>query len=439
MKKELREIIEPKIQILSERKSKDGSMTILAPWIQADRSNKNGRLYPLSLLQREVKSIQDRINSGAAIGSADHPAGAHTTLEDASHIIQKLEIDKDGKGWMEAKILPTSKGKNVIEIINAGGQLGISARGAGTVSPTGIVTNDYKLLGIDLCTNPSEPTAVFNKDNVFESAEFEENLDTQQQIDLEESISDLEKQSFLGAVESGFKGTEIEWHKMYGGGLREMVGLPVSGREIPTEKLTEGQISARTHSYYVESVQAGYSGTFDEWKEKFPQIVESASKVKVVEKKVEKKEKFVAKMSLAEAHQSGFVGTIAEWREQHPDIELILPAAPQEKVVAEKILTEEALKQEAARIFTALSDNPNSSLTLEDVKKMLQAEEEKKTDKRIRRKAIQIVSNDISNSGGNVSQEQIEKMVKIEIERLTEQRKLRREKNWQVYRKLLSD
>jgi len=129
----LREILETKVKILSEKKNKYDSMTILAPWIVTGRKNQNGRLYGHDLIQREVARLQPSIKAGSAIGNADHPAGALSTLADASHIITKLELDKDGKGWMTAKILNTTKGKNVVEIIKAGGQLGISARGAGNV------------------------------------------------------------------------------------------------------------------------------------------------------------------------------------------------------------------------------------------------------------------------------------------------------------------
>ena len=434
MKKELREIIESKIQVLSEKKTKDGSLYILAPWIMTGEKNRNGRLYSQPLIRREVAKFQDRVKQGSAIGSADHPAGAFTTLDNASHIITKLTVDKDGKGWMEAKILPTSKGKNVIEIINGGGQLGISARGAGTVSPSGIVGDDYKLLGIDFCTNPSEPTAVFNKSNIFESAEFEENLDTQRQKDLEESISNLEKESFLGACESGWKGTEEEWHEMYGGGLREMVGLPVSGRETPVQKLTEAQISARTYSYYKEAVNSGFIGTFGEWKEKYPRLVEMAGeKVVLSEKKEDIKEKFESKSTWEEIQLSGFVGTKAEFEEKFPDIKIIRPEI-------QKPIVERTLEQEAAIIFTGLSkDNPNSQITLEDVKRMLEKEEIVKADKRLRKRAIYIVNASLAGSGSYPSQEMLEKMVAMEIENLKEKRKEMREKNWLVYKIILSD
>jgi hypothetical protein len=435
MKEELREIIELKIQILSERKTKDGSLYILAPWIMTGKKNRNGRLYSQPLIRREVTKFQDRVKQGSAIGSADHPAGAFTTLDNASHIITKLTVDKDGKGWMEAKILPTSKGKNVIEIINGGGQLGISARGAGTVSPSGIVGDDYKLLGIDFCTNPSEPTAVFNKSNIFESAEFEENLDTQRQKDLEESISNLEKESFLGACESGWKGTEEEWHEMYGGGLREMVGLPVSGRETPVQKLTEEQISARTHSYYKEAVQAGFIGTFADWKEKFPQIVEQAREKKVAlsEKKEGIKEPFKSKSTWAEIQLSGFRGTMQEFEEKFPNITILKPEV-------QKPIVEKTLKESAALIFTGLmKDNPKSGLLLEDIIALLEKKEIAEADKRLRKRAIYIVNASIAGSGSAPSQELLSRMVEDEIEHLKKLRQERREKNWQAFQKILSD
>lgn len=507
----LREIIEPKIEILGEQKTKDGSLTILAPWIQADRKNNNGRLYPLSLLQREIAQTQKRIEQGSAIGSADHPRGAFTTLSDASHIITKLEIDKSGKGWMTAKILPTSKGKNVIEIINAGGQLGISARGAGTVGRDGKVESDYKLLGIDIVTNPSEPTAVFDQSNIFESLDFEgenkggnmkqkmmgisedyiqemmkdvydlyiaegtftgsfesfkkrdekfvlaailveeekfkntdealEHLDKfkdsgnkNEDEDLEKAINKLERESYLNAVESGFKGEQKDWLKNCGS-LREAMGIKKDDEEERVEKLTEEMINKRIRGYYHEAVAGGFKGDFNAWKEQYPKIVEMAKQpIKIAEKKKEKRE-FDGRMTLAEARGAGFKGTTEDFKKRYPEMELIVPEPPQKiKEVLDREMTEKELISEAGRIFTALSKDNPSSLTLEDVKKLLRREEGEKVDKRIRRKAIQIVSQE---ADGSVSHEKLKEMVEIEIKALKEARKKRLEANWKCYRRLL--
>lgn len=428
----IREILEAKeLRILSEKKTKDGeTMTILAPWIVADRKNKNGRLYPLNLLQREVARVQTSIKAGAMISSADHPFGAHTSLADASHIIRKLEIDKDGKGWMEATILPTTKGKNAMEILKAKGQLGISARGAGTISRNGTVGNDYRLLGIDIVTSPAEPDAVFNKDNVFESVEFDEG--DENIADKEQAMYELLQASYGRALEGGFHADFDFYCELHENGLRKVMHLPM--KDFNSEKkLTEEAVSARVLSFYQEAVQGGFKGDLAEWKEKFPQIVEMASEP--VEKIVEKKEPekpFKAKISWSEAQASGFTGTIAEYRTQHPDIELILPEPPSKPIV-------ETLEQEAQRIFEGLRKaNPNSSVTLESVRNMLLKEEEPKREKKIREMAIYRVNKSLAGSGSAPSQEMLEKMVAEEIGEIKKERELRKKKNWEAYKRLLS-
>jgi len=172
MKKNLlREIVEPDISILNEDK-KDGTMKILAPWVQAGVENLNHRIYPEKLLRREVDRVQEKISRGSFIGTGDHPASGLSDIATASHIVQKLSIDESGKGFVELKIFPSPRGKSAMEIIRAGGRLGISSRGFGTINPlTKIVEDDYQLQGLDLVTNPSSNIANFNADNIFESVE----------------------------------------------------------------------------------------------------------------------------------------------------------------------------------------------------------------------------------------------------------------------------
>ena len=336
----LTDLFETKIKILSEKETKDGSMKILAPFIQTGRKNKNGRLYGYDLIHREIARLQPSIKAGAMISSADHPFTPHTSLANASHIITKLELDKNGKGWMEATILPNEKGKNVMTIVKAGGQLGLSIRGLGDVSPSGTVEKNYKLLGCDIVTSPAEPTATFDKSNICESLEFEEDNPE----DLEEEIINLEKESFLNAVENGFQGTQSEWEEIHGGDLRKMVGLKEEDGKTVVEKLTEEAINARVLSFYNEAVASDYKGTFDEWKKEFPKIVETASESIRISEKKEPKKPFKARISWSEAVASGFTGTIDKWKKKYPDFELILPEPTQKPIV-------ETLGQEAQRIF----------------------------------------------------------------------------------------
>jgi len=428
MKKELREIIAiEELTILSERKAKDGSMTISAPWIRAGVKNKNGRLYSLSLLEREVAKTQKRIEAGSAIGSADHPLGAHTTLGDASHIITKLSIDKDGRGMMEAKILPTSKGKNVIEIINAGGELGISARGAGSISPSGIVGDDYTLLGIDFCTSPSEPTAVFNKSNVFESQNFEEE-EIEEEDDREQVMYTLLSASYGMALNQGFTGDFDLYCTLHEKGLREVMALPANDR-VPTQIIAdiEEAIRDRTYGYYLEAQSAGYKGTYEEWKEKFPQLVESAGE------KAEPKAPEKSSATWGEIRESGYRGSQDEYKKEFPNITILLPKAPEKVIV-------ESLEAEAKRIYEGLKkDNPNSSLQLEDVRNMLFKEGEGKRARKERELAAFRVSRSLAGSGSALPQAVLEKMVQEEIESIKEQKAEKKRKNWEAYKRLLSD
>ena len=171
-KKLLREIEISGVSVLSEDKAKN-TMNILAPWTEADKLNKNNRKYPLALLQREVDKIQEKINSGMLVGNADHPGTGFANIENASHIVKKLWLDKSGKGFAELKILPTPKGKIIQTIISENGRLGLSSRGYGNVDPTTrIVEKNFSLTGLDVVMNPSFDTATFNKENIFESADF---------------------------------------------------------------------------------------------------------------------------------------------------------------------------------------------------------------------------------------------------------------------------
>jgi len=174
--KQLREIqFEDEPIVLDEGAVKgEKSMTILVPWIQSDKKNKNGRIYELKLLQREVARIQDSVTKGGFIGTGDHPASGSADIATSSHIVKKVWLDKKGKGWAEMKIIPTPRGKNVMTLIDQGARLGVSARGYGNVDKeSGKVQDDYRLAGIDIVTRPSYEEGVFNKDNVFESLDFE--------------------------------------------------------------------------------------------------------------------------------------------------------------------------------------------------------------------------------------------------------------------------
>jgi len=270
--KRLREIIErSKISVLQERKTDEGTvMKVLVPWIEADKENQNGRIYPKSLLSREIKRLEPKIKEGAVIGTGDHPASGMADIATASHIVKKLWLDEGGTGWAELAILPTERGKNIQTIIKEGGKLGISARGFGTVDKaTKKVMDDYQLQGIDIVTNPSFQNAQFSAENIFESVNFFEkdveeerepeniNLFTEKEL-IEVLKSEYEKERDKGL----FFGSWEEWKARHENPIREKLGFPLN------KKLAKEE---RTFHLYREAKLAGWIGTFEEFQQKFPQ------------------------------------------------------------------------------------------------------------------------------------------------------------------------
>jgi len=223
----LRELFRTKLEIINEGKDKAGKnyMVVRAPWIVVDKKNRNGRIYRKEIVKREIDRVQELISRGGFIGSADHGSSGHATVTDASHLVTKLWLDDKGTGWAELKILPTSKGKNVMEIIKAGGELGLSPRGFGNVGSDGTVQDDYRLMGVDIVVNPSEPSAVFNSENVMESVSFTREMRNNKLIS-----------AFNESVISGFQGTFEEWKTKHPNLVEYALGEEKDS--LPAEKLS---------------------------------------------------------------------------------------------------------------------------------------------------------------------------------------------------------
>lgn len=174
-------------------------------FMQGDIKNRNGRMYPADVLDKEVQRYGDQyIKKNRAYGELGHPQGPTINLERVSHMITRLE--RDGSNFMgKAKIMTeTPYGKIVESLIKDGGQLGVSSRGMGTVKPsrdgTGVVQSDFYLAtAADIVADPSAPDAFVNgimegKEWVWENgvireatiADYEEEVKATPKKDLEE-------------------------------------------------------------------------------------------------------------------------------------------------------------------------------------------------------------------------------------------------------------
>ena len=132
-------------------------------FLQSDIKNRNGRVYPKEILEKEVARYnREFINKRRAFGELGHPDGPVVNLERVSHMI--TDLHPDGQNFIgEAKIMDTPYGKIVKNLINEGAQLGVSSRGMGSlVRRSGVneVGRDFYLAtAADIVADPSAPDA----------------------------------------------------------------------------------------------------------------------------------------------------------------------------------------------------------------------------------------------------------------------------------------
>jgi hypothetical protein len=146
------------VKVINESKNGVTKLKLLGKFQKCDEQNNNGRVYPRSILESQVKAIQGKIDERSLVGALDHPANDAIHLSQASHLITKLWVEKNGDVMGEAEILSTPNGKIVEALIGDGVKIGISSRGLGSVSENSegkIVNEDFKLITFDLVSDPS--------------------------------------------------------------------------------------------------------------------------------------------------------------------------------------------------------------------------------------------------------------------------------------------
>ena len=149
--------------ITEEKEDGKKNYKIKGVFMQADIKNRNGRVYPMEILQKEVKRYNKQyINEKRAFGELGHPDGPTVNLERASHMITGLYPDcKNFIG--EAKILSTPMGNIVKNLMDEGAKLGVSSRGMGSLDQkngANYVRDDFYLAtAADIVADPSAPNA----------------------------------------------------------------------------------------------------------------------------------------------------------------------------------------------------------------------------------------------------------------------------------------
>ena len=129
-------------------------------FMQGDIKNRNGRVYPSTVLEKEMNRYNDQfVKSKRSLGELGHPDGPQINADRVSHMI--TEMKRDGSNFIgKAKILGTPMGNIVKTFIDEGVKIGVSTRGLGSVKQRdGImeVQNDFHLATVDIVTDPSGP------------------------------------------------------------------------------------------------------------------------------------------------------------------------------------------------------------------------------------------------------------------------------------------
>jgi hypothetical protein len=159
----IREEIESVDFIVEERNGKK-SLYIEGVFLQGNIKNRNGRMYPMETLRREVQRYsENHVVAGRALGELGHPDGPTVNLDRVSHKIVSLK--ESGSNFIgKAKILGTPMGKIASSLIGEGVKLGVSSRGIGSLKMTkegvNIVGDDFMLAtAADIVADPSAPDA----------------------------------------------------------------------------------------------------------------------------------------------------------------------------------------------------------------------------------------------------------------------------------------
>ena len=158
----IKELVE-QVQYIVEEKDGKKFYYIEGPFLQCERKNRNGRLYPKKIMMNEVnRYTENYIKQNRAFGELGHPDTPTINLERVSHMIVGLR--EDGTQWIgKAKILETPMGNIARQLIEGGAQLGVSSRGMGSlknVNGVNVVQSDFYLAtAADIVADPSAPGA----------------------------------------------------------------------------------------------------------------------------------------------------------------------------------------------------------------------------------------------------------------------------------------
>jgi len=181
--------------IIEEADNGKKNYKIRGIFMQADMKNRNGRVYPMETLQKEVNRYnKEFVEAKRAFGELGHPDGPTVNLERVSHMITSLT--PDGKNFIgEAKIIDTPYGKIVKNLIDEGAKLGVSSRGMGSLENRGgsnyVKSDFYLATAADIVADPSAPDAFVQ--GIMEGKEWVWDNGVIREVDIHEMRNTIER------------------------------------------------------------------------------------------------------------------------------------------------------------------------------------------------------------------------------------------------------
>lgn len=147
------------IQLITEGEGTTKQLFMEGIFAQAEKKNRNGRIYPLSVMEKSINAFVDNhVSKNRGLGEISHPDGRpQVKPELASHLITELKF-KGNDVYGKAKVLNTPQGQVLRGLLEGGVQMGVSTRGLGTVSEKAgstVVNSDYVICAIDAVSDPS--------------------------------------------------------------------------------------------------------------------------------------------------------------------------------------------------------------------------------------------------------------------------------------------
>jgi hypothetical protein len=317
-----------------------------------DTPTENGRIYPRKVMEREIERVMPEVKNRMFFGELDHPQDGKTALSRVSHIVTDLRLEGN-EIVGELEVLNTERGLNLQAILEAGGKVGVSVRGLGSVIKEGqheLVQDDYQLLGFDIVYMPSvldsypefikenkEVTKNDKKEVSMSDKEVKEKEKKEIEIKSEETDDEKEvkgcekkekKKLSLEELETEFPEVVEELKKKIEKKIKEEVEAELEKfKEKIKEQLESGKVSSDELSNALKKVTEIIDS------EKAEKEAELEKKVEDLEDKVNK----VKEENLRLRTENISLQKLAKWSGYTLLVEKLLENHPDKKVIKEEV------------------------------------------------------------------------------------------------------